>query len=113
MKLAKFDKDWADEFSMSGHELFTDAEWNEFVTNVEAHKYPRELYFGTNEYYDFESAQDFYEAIEIQEISQADGETLQRLGLARSGYFPSRLGEIDDDEISDEDEEERLQHSEG
>jgi len=77
--LVKWTEDWADEFDMTGFRIMSDKHWNSFQEALKLISYPQEMYFGTNEAYNFEDAQDIMSGIEVVEnLSDSDLETFEK-----------------------------------
>ena len=77
--LLKWKADWADEFDMVGIILLSDKEWNDFMEAVKRIPYPQEFYFGTNEYYVFESPEELLQGINsVTDLTLQDEETLKK-----------------------------------
>lgn len=77
--LIRYDDNWADEFEVSGFYATTIDEWEKFVHEVSQASYPQEIYFGTNEFVEFETFEDFYNKLTIVHISEDEFITLGRL----------------------------------
>lgn len=77
--LVKIDTDWADEFTVRGYEIMTLAEWQEIKSFAAKVKWPKEIYYGSNEYYTIDSVEDFNQAVKATPISEGEAATLTRL----------------------------------
>ena len=86
MFLLKWQMDWADEFDMTGMEVLTPSEWQNFQASVQNANYPVEAGFGTNEYYEFRSADEVMSGFKVIEITDDEAETLKRL-FGNRNYF--------------------------
>jgi len=77
--LLKWEKDWADEFDMTGFRVLSDKIWGAFQIAVEKMEYPQDMYFGTNEEYVFENASAIMSGIKTLEINDEDIKVLKKL----------------------------------
>ena len=85
--LAKFRCDWADEFYVKGHKVFTEAAWTKFHDSLDEVNWAREFSFGTNQSFDWAYKDDYLSAITAQTISEADYRLLRELNLLEGGTF--------------------------
>ena len=96
--LVRYSVDYADEFDVEGMKIFTEAEYNSFLDNQSYAKDLEEkgerevgewgmieLYFGTNEFLSFDSVDEVIKALEVQEITEQEFNTLKSLGLDSFG----------------------------
>lgn len=112
--LAKADVDWADEFSCVCFEVSTKDAWEAYAEEVKKAfaKTSRgvEIYFGTNEAMEIDSADEWFRNIKTQEITEDEANFLRKAFAPSytkkgapfswgtgSGYFDI-LGYMDDDE---------------
>lgn len=78
MYLVKEDSDWADEFGLQGFKIIGANSEEEVIEKVirnctnEDEKFPVELYFGTNEFQEYDSKEDLINDLSIQEITEDD-----------------------------------------
>lgn len=79
MKLVKWEKDWADEFDMTGFELMSDEKYAKFERSLKVIEYPTEACFGSNESYEFERADDITSGITAMDITEEEGQTIRKL----------------------------------
>ena len=97
-KLVKFNTDWADEMTIEGFEVFTDEEWQAYKDGVEAafkETDYHEVYFGTNEFNGYGSAEEFLGEFTVTEITEEEAFTLGKLfkpSFYGYGQFPSAPG---------------------
>lgn len=85
--LVKFRCDWADEFFVKGHKVFTEAGWTKFQDALGKIDWAREFSFGTNEYFEWANKTDYLSAVTAQTISEADCRLLHELNLLEGGTF--------------------------
>lgn len=99
--IVKFDSDWADEFQVSGFRIMPRAIWvaHEKEAREKFGERSRTVYFGANEFFEYESAEDYLRNFHVVEAAQEDVETVQRIFGRDFGLFPS----IED--FGEEDEE--------
>jgi NurA-like 5'-3' nuclease len=104
MLLVKFDDNWADEMDVSGFKLFDNLDaWNAAIAEFKAEKEIVdgednedngyfEVCFGTNEYIEYETVEEFLTQFDITEISDAAAAVIETLfPEAKSygyGHFP-------------------------
>lgn len=70
MYLAKFRMDYCDEFNVYGYSIWDSEQFSEFENlKLKDDLTEHEVYFGTNEYFEA-TGKDFYDAIEISEITE-------------------------------------------
>jgi hypothetical protein len=88
MILVKFNDNWADEMDVSGFKLFDNLDaWNAAIAEFEAEKEIVdgedngyfEVYFGSNEYNEYETVEEFLTQFDITEISDAAAEMIETL----------------------------------
>lgn len=77
--LIKYDDNWANEFDVNGFFATTLEEWEKFINEVSKASYPQEVYFGTNEFIEFETFEDFYNKLTITKISEKEFNILSKL----------------------------------
>ncbi len=84
MKLVKYNGNWADEFDTKGFMLVSEGTWEQylenlevFFENLEGEEY--EHYFGTNEWFTFDSLKGYVKDFKVEEISDAEVVVLQKL----------------------------------
>lgn len=85
--IVKFDDNYADEFDMEGFRLFK-AESEDAIKDSlvdERVTFPCERYFGTNEAMDYDSKEQYFNAISIVEISEEEFNIISK-------YFPRGFG---------------------
>ena len=77
--LAKFKSDWADEFDVHGFKVMTEEQYKVWLKELNAVRWPQEMYFGTNEAFEFNSLDEYQECIEIQLIDENEYIALKKL----------------------------------
>jgi hypothetical protein len=98
MYLVKFSSDWADEFTMEGFVIMNEEKFRHFMNCIENAEYPRESYFGTNEFFEFSSKEDVLECIEVKQISNDDVIVIKRHFNCGFGHMPSCSDWLSEDE---------------
>lgn len=95
--LVSYEEDYADEFDVSGMKIFTEEEYNSFLNNQRYAKELEEkgelekdfgrieLYFGTNEFLDFNSVDEIIKVLKVQEITEQEFNILKKLDLGSFG----------------------------
>lgn len=88
--LVKFDRDWADEFSVYGFIVCEQERWNEIVLDID------KIYFnfGTNE--GFEAGDITEIDFNVTEITEDEAAVIIKLFGKEWGIFPVSNGEDDD-----------------
>lgn len=76
--LFKWEKDWADEFDMTGFRVISENIWNAFQTAAKKMEYPQEFYFGTNEEYTFDNINQLMNGIKTIEITDEEAEVIKK-----------------------------------
>lgn len=85
MYLVKEDSNWADEFGLQGFKLVKADNEEEVIEQVvrnctdKDEKFPIELYFGTNEFQEYDTKEDLINDLSIQEITEDDVKVLLKL----------------------------------
>jgi NurA-like 5'-3' nuclease len=88
MLLVKFDDNWADEMDVSGFKLFDNLDaWNAAIAEFKEEKEIVdgedsgyfEVCFGTNEYIEYETVEEFLVQFDITEISDAAADVIETL----------------------------------
>jgi hypothetical protein len=80
--LITLDRDWADEFNVEGFVVLTAAEWEDHKQLAKKHFEEHgsvELYFGTNEFLDYSSYDEYVKEFEVTELTQAQLDVLKSL----------------------------------
>lgn len=93
MILVKFDDNWADEMDVSGFKLYDNIDaWKKRVDECDEEGYYTEVYFGTNEYNEYDSMDEFLRNFEVLEITDEYAAVIETLfpEAATCGYglFP-------------------------
>ena len=83
-QLVKFDNDWADEFSLTTFAVMEHEEIERLFNLVELYFsfFPGkiiEIYFGTNEYFEFEDYKSFRNSFEIVNLTEQEVEMFRKL----------------------------------
>lgn len=94
MKLVKFLRDWADEFEAEGFGILSDEEWEEFVKVVKENPNAEtSFWFGTNEGWEDETIESFYDCYKTIDLPYEEEIALQRLfgKVVDFGVFPHPL----------------------
>ena len=88
--LVKFDKDWADEFSVYGFAIFEKLKWDNLYDKLKKNKKKKVSFgFGTNEGWDEESIGGFLDDIKIVPITNEEKTVITKLfGKGDYGVFP-------------------------
>lgn len=88
--LVKYSEDYADEFQVSGFQVFDETDWNKHVAEVRlcAH-WPQSRYFGTNEGMEWSSAQDYLNNFTEVQITDEEADFLARtfVNYGDTGHF--------------------------
>ena len=79
--LIKFYDNYADEFDVEGHKVFDLKEWDDHLTSAKDLSYPREIYFGTNEFCEYYNYEAYLRCFTMQVLSDNEYETLFNLAL--------------------------------
>lgn len=88
-RLIKWQKDWADEFDMTGFVIMEEDGFASLINRINTAAYPYDAPFGSNESYEFESPQDVMAGMKIKTITDEDAEDLERIFGAKSfGWTP-------------------------
>lgn len=82
--LVKFQRDYADEFDVCGFAVFYDQErWKEHLNDVkelfEQDDSPKEVYFGTNEFVQYDDYLEYESSFQTQEIDKETANKLKEL----------------------------------
>lgn len=86
--LVKQSGNWADEFDTEGFHLFTETEWEHYKAKVKKIRFSgREFYFGTNEFMEWDSADDYLNELDVKEISELEYHTVLKLFGDDYGMF--------------------------
>jgi hypothetical protein len=105
--LLRYDDNWADEFDVEGFRIYDQEEYDDFKKRVKAAEYPQQMYFGTNEGIDVDSAKDYLDRIDVTEITEAEAKVLNKFFDGDYGIFlePDSSGDEDEDDDDFEDDE--------
>jgi len=68
--IAVQEADWADEFSIFGVWIGPESQWDLIIRQTKRVHYPTESYFGTNEWLEYDSFDDWYRNIRITKVGQ-------------------------------------------
>lgn len=82
--LVNFQRDYADEFDVYGFAVFYDQErWKEHLNDVkelfEQDDSPKEVYFGTNEFVQYDDFFEYESSFNVQEIDEETANKLKEL----------------------------------
>lgn len=79
--LITYNFDWADEFSVEGFGVYTVEQWNEVKQSIKQYieNGNYEFSFGTNEYLEFSTFEDWEIGINTEPISDLEAESLIKL----------------------------------
>lgn len=102
--LVKFDKDWADEFSVYGFAIFEQSEWDDLYKKLKKNKNKEVSFgFGTNEGWDNESIGDFLSDIKVIQITNEEKLVITKLfGGNDYGVFPDFEEMLNEESSEDE-----------
>ena len=99
MWLIKFCDNWSDEMDMEGFTILSHSDYTEYrsllcdtAKMIDSGKV-FELYFGTNEWNEYTSGEEFIRCFSVKAINPFEAELLKRLlldGCEKYGQFPSR-----------------------
>ena len=111
--VAKYSADYADEFDCEGFGVFSKKQWDKLCKDTEKvfeSKGSIEVGFGTNEYLEFESYDDWFNTFDIYEVEEAEANLLIKLfGEAwgtGSGILDIKSYMIDTGEYDEEEDNE-------
>lgn len=78
--LMKFSKYYSSEFSVEGFSVVeTPHELDNISITIRNYENPIEIYFGTNQYFEFENGEDIWNYIEVVRITDAAAKTIENL----------------------------------
>jgi hypothetical protein len=87
--LVKFQRDWADEFYAEGFALYELNEWKKIAEKfIDNDNNINEYYFGTNEGWDDDTCEDFFESYTSTVIDEATYEAIKSQFPEPFGIFP-------------------------
>ena len=108
--LVKFKKDWADEFDCIGFKVMPKDKWDEmYFCACYCVSYPREHYFGTNEFHEFDHFSSWIQSMEVHELTYDEVIFLRRMfpevedDWKEYGVFPDIVDGNMEDEFYEED----------
>ena len=95
--LVKFNKDWGDEFNVSGFSIYEKTIWNDLYEKLNNNKDKEvSFYFGNNEGWDDEYIGNFLKNIEITPITAEEKYVIGTLfGSSDYGTFPDFENMVD------------------
>jgi hypothetical protein len=96
--LVKLRKNYADEFDVYGFAVLTEEEWVTFQQQVRDDFSYSEHYFGTNEYLEWDSAEQYLKSLEVKEIDEIAYAVLINLFGQEYGKFIVPTGSAYDEE---------------
>jgi hypothetical protein len=85
--LVTYFDNWSDEFDIEGFVLQTEDELQQMFDAARSVSYPSTLYFGTNEFVEYESFEDWRDHLDIKEITKEVFEEMTKLGIKGFGTF--------------------------
>ena len=102
MKLLTFGSNYADEFDLEGFIVVEDKDWVEYRKQLSKITKPFELYFGTNECFDFNDGGDLISSIEVKHIYAKEVAAIKRLfgesmSFGWTGFFEYEPEEWDEE----------------
>lgn len=78
--LMTFSKYYYSEFSVGGFSVVeTPHELDNISSTIENYENPIEIYFGTNQYFEFENGKDIWNYINVKPITNEEAKTLENL----------------------------------
>lgn len=86
--LVKFTADYADEFDVNGGEVFYGT-IDEYFSHASDVKFPKEVYFGSNEFIVYESLEDYKRCFRFTECSKEFFEEFKKLSTGPLGTIVS------------------------
>lgn len=97
--LVKQHGNYADEFDYDGWQLWTVGDWRKYRDAVRSQSFPRQEYFGTNEYVVFDTADDYLRDFTVYKLTKTERAVLEK-------YFGTSYGMFFELEFEDEEPEE-------
>ena len=91
--LVLFNDDWADEMDMNGFSIMREDQWNWHVSALKASAYPVELYFGTNESNEYNSAEEIIRCYTVKAITDEEAEVITNEMETKIVLFATTLRE--------------------
>ena len=86
--LVTFKSNWADEFDVEGFKIFEKEEWEDLVEEMHTEvEFPHECHFGTNEWIDFESPEEYLACCKIQELTYLEATVIEQKIGSEHGTF--------------------------
>ena len=79
MIMLVYNDDYADEFTVAGFAFLRLDDWEYIKREADATEFPREIYFGTNEFMEYDNAQEFIRAFKIKMVSVEDITEMKRM----------------------------------
>lgn len=98
--LVKFEDNWADEMDINSHLVMSESEVEAYKKLVRESEYPFELFVGTNQNIDYDSAEEFLACLTFIEVSEEDVLVLEKLDLLEVGDFPTE-DYFEEDDLGD------------
>lgn len=94
--LVRYADDWSDEMDIDGHVVLNENRYIDFEIALDHMNY---LWFsvGTNQEIEYESNEQIREVVEVNEISEQDFQTLNRLDLLSTGFADSFVNQLIED----------------
>jgi hypothetical protein len=105
MKLVIFKRDWCDEFWCEEFTIYTEGAWSDYLILIDTVTFPIELYFGTNQGFEFDSKEDFLSSHTVKDITYDEAAFLvKHLGK----QFGAGGVVIDEYDVEPDDDEEQM-----
>lgn len=95
--LVKFQANWADEMDLEGYRIFTEHEWEEQRAACMAHKGSIEVYFGTNEWNNYDNGEHLLGEYTIKSITDEEADMIDKLFGPYIGSFSNPKEYLEDD----------------
>lgn len=86
-----FSKNYADEFDTNGFRIVSFKRWDEYRKALRGHEDSFELYFGSNQYLEFNSGQDLLNKVKAVPISNSEKLTFEKTTGLSFGWFPDEV----------------------
>lgn len=85
--LVTYNSNFADEFDVTGFQVFSYQEWTEFLYGIQNAKYPLFHYVGSNQEIEYPSARKLRECYTETKLNEFQRSVLQEVGLTSFGKF--------------------------
>ncbi len=87
MLLIIFEDNWADEMDIYGFSIMSQEKWKYKVNETNNTTFPREVYFGTNEFNIYETPDEFLSRFKVKHLKTAEFQILIKLFGREFGKF--------------------------